>query len=603
MRATRRGSGRERNPVAEAGELYAALGLRIDRGQWARGDAAMASAKRGVDALHGAYQDKSGKWRAASGRFLSVAEKAKVAAKGVRDLGDAAEKAGKKTKDAGSASASAFSGVGKVAAVAGAYMGFSAAKSKLIDFNATAEDSAIQIAGMLAMSKKTDFNDQLGNANMLMEGLSKKAASLPGTTAEYVSMLGNITQPVLQAGLGMEDLEALTVGAVTAAKALGEDAGAAARDIGQALRGQAGADDPFIGKLLDNEGYAGQDGRKKFNDKTAKERAAIVKKVLTNKQLSQMGEAQGNTFGGVLSTLQDAISRFFGAVGKPLFTALVGVMKDLNAFLDANAATIKEVAAVVASGLSAAFEGLKVAVGYAVEAVKFFIENSELGMSVLIALGIVVGALALKMAALWVIAAAPVVILVAAIAAVVYAIRYLMQHPEKVKAAFAAAWKAVGDGAGWVWDKLKSIGERIKLFFVEDIPNAIKSAFKAAFEYIANLPVVSQMIWLVNELKGLMDRGANPAHAGMSQTQIDALPATELSADEKAQRMMNPKNFMSLSPVLPSGGAGAGTTINATLGDINVTSNNADPKAVGVEVRRVVADELGNMLRRTKDEI
>jgi hypothetical protein len=39
------------------------------------------------------------------------------------------------------------------------------------------------------------------------------------------------------------------------------------------------------------------------------------------KQLTQLAAAQGQTFNGALSTLQDTIEQFFGKVGLPLFKA------------------------------------------------------------------------------------------------------------------------------------------------------------------------------------------------------------------------------------------------------------------------------------------
>jgi hypothetical protein len=63
-------------------------------------------------------------------------------------------------------------------------------------------------------------------------------------------MAGMLTQPITDAGLGMKDLEDLTVNSVVAAKALGYQWDLAARDIDQALRGQFHATDPFAGKML-----------------------------------------------------------------------------------------------------------------------------------------------------------------------------------------------------------------------------------------------------------------------------------------------------------------------------------------------------------------
>jgi hypothetical protein len=56
---------------------------------------------------------------------------------------------------------------------------------------------------------------------------------------------------------------------VVAAKALGVEWEAAARDIDQALRGQFHSTDQFTGKLLGSAGFKGEAGRKRFNAMSA----------------------------------------------------------------------------------------------------------------------------------------------------------------------------------------------------------------------------------------------------------------------------------------------------------------------------------------------
>lgn len=287
---------------------------------------------------------------------------------------DAVAKMGADARRAGAEASGAFAGVGATIKTA---FGFdlygwikrgAAAVGELfvggLKYNASLEESTNKVAGMLALAGNTRFADEVGNANDLMAELSARAAKLPGTTAEYVAMLGNVTQPAIAAGLKMSELTDLTVGATVAAKALGEDAGAAARDIGQALRGQAGADDPFIGKLLATKGFVGEKGRKKFNTSTAAERASIVKELLTSPQLTEMAAAQGATMGGVLSTLQDTVSRFFGASTRGLFDGLKDTLADINAWAERHADAISRVTGLVSRGLTAAFRGARAAVEF-----------------------------------------------------------------------------------------------------------------------------------------------------------------------------------------------------------------------------------------------
>lgn len=297
-------------------DLYARLGLRVDRSSFQRGRAEM------------------------------------------RRLGDEAEQTGSRAGGAlakigdGIKTAFGFDLYGMLRGAATQIAGMFAGGMR---YNASLEESTTKIAGMLALAGGTKFSDEISTANNLMKELSERAAKLPGTTAEYVQMLGNITQPVRQAGLGVEELTDLTVGAVVAAKALGEDAGAAARDIGQALRGQAGADDPFIGKLLDTRGYTGEDGRRRFNQSSAKKRAEIVKDLLKSPQLVEMAAAQGGLMSGVKSTLEDNVSRFFAASTKGLFDGVKTTITAINTWVERHADTIARVTSAISAGITWAY--------------------------------------------------------------------------------------------------------------------------------------------------------------------------------------------------------------------------------------------------------
>lgn len=251
-------------------------------------------------------------------------------------------------------------------AVAG-YFGARAAGRALIGFNATVEDTKQLIAGMLALTKKTDLVDQLGAADRLFTNLQRRARELPGTTAEYAQMLAAITAPVTDAGLGLRDLEDMTVNAVVAAKALREQWDVAARDIDQALRGQFKSTDPFAGKILGSMGFRGEEGRKKFNEMSAQQRAETLRNALMQKQIVQLAAAQGQTFSGLLSQLEDVLAQFFGKVGLPLFKILSAELKQWNAWFDANQDKVDMFAAKFADGLVTGFRAVKDAVSFLIE--------------------------------------------------------------------------------------------------------------------------------------------------------------------------------------------------------------------------------------------
>lgn len=252
------------------------------------------------------------------------------------------------------------------AAVVGAFGAQQAGKA-LIGFNATVEDTRLQIAGMLALTKKTDLSAQVGVADRLYSSLQKRAASLPGTTAEYAQMLGMLTQPLSAAGGGLRDLEDLTVNSVVAAKALGIQWDVAARDIDQALRGQFHSVDQFTGKILGSMGYTGEEGRAKFNQMSAEARFKALNAALMQKQLDQLATAQGQSFRGVLSTLQDTLEQTAGKVGLPLFKRITSEIKLWNEWGDKNGRRISEVAKSLGDGLVTGFNAVKSAVMLIVE--------------------------------------------------------------------------------------------------------------------------------------------------------------------------------------------------------------------------------------------
>lgn len=250
-------------------------------------------------------------------------------------------------------------------AVVGAF-GVRMAGKALIGFNSTVEDTKNQIAGMLSLTRKTDLVDQLKHADRLFGNLQKRANTLPGTTMEYARMAGMLTQPIINAGLTMKDLEDLTVSAVVGAKALGVEWEVAARDIDQAIRGQFKSVDVFTGKMLGSIGYTGEEGRAKFNSLDKDKRASELQRAMNQKQIQQLAAAQGATFSGALSTLQDTAQQFFGKVGKPLFGKITAELKDWNKWINANGDRLEDIARTVGDKLVDGFSFIKDVMGFLV---------------------------------------------------------------------------------------------------------------------------------------------------------------------------------------------------------------------------------------------
>lgn len=438
-----------------------------------------------------------------------------------------------------------------------------------IEHNSTMESSKDQIAGMLSLAKKTHLVDELKNADGLVENLSRRAAALPGTTEEYVRMLGMITKPIMDAKLSMKDLEDLTVNAVVAAKGFGIPADVAARDVGQALRGQYHSVDPFSSAILSSVGYEGEAGRRKYNTMAASKRASEFKRGLMQPQFAEMGEAQGKSFKGVMSTLQDAWERFMGAVTKPLFEQLVVVVKEMNAWLDSNKKLVTELAAVIGGALVVAFQILA-------ESIKFLADHGDIVIAILVTISALWTAIAIKS----IIAMLPLYLIAAAVGLVAYGIVKLVKHWDDVKDAAAAAWKAIKDG------------------------------LSAAFNYVwdsAPVRALRALVDAVGRLLGIGSTDKTTAAAAVRNMENSGLIPKRKDATEAEQKLVESGALPRSAFRLPSaagipGAAGNSLQINGGV-NVTVAAPNADAGMVANAVGKHFDDKMGNMLRRTMDVV
>jgi hypothetical protein len=454
-------------------------------------------------------------------------------------------------------------------------LGVGAAVVKGVMLNATVEDTKNQIAGMLALSKKTDLADQLGVADKLYANLQRRAASLPGTTAEYTQMLGQITQPVTAAGLGLQDLEDLAVNATVAAKALSISWDVAARDIGQALRGQFNSVDQLTGTLLGSMGYVGEKGRKRFNEMSAAQRGAVLKAALTQKQITQLAERQGQSFSGRLSQLQDAAAQFLARIGKGLFDALGPAIDRMSAWMESNQAAIQSFASTVGAVIAGAFSAIGAVIGW-------LIDHGDVARALLLGLA----GLGATMAASWVIAAAPVIAVVAALTAVGYAAIKLYKNWGRIAAFLKTSIRGVGQAFAAVGRGLAAPFIAAWDFIVDGYL-AMVDGFKALAAFIA-----APFLWAADGIKSIIagfvnffiDRVNNVIW--LANKTIDAmnyLPGVDI---DKIKTL----DHIGSEPTRMPTASAAGATTNNVSTTINVNGAR-DPRATGEEVRRIVREE------------
>lgn len=265
-------------------------------------------------------------------------------------------------------SSNALSGsLGRIGGLVAGYFGFQAAKSSLIDFNSTLEQSKITMSGLFQMNLGGSFGDNMKVADDLVGRLQNRMKSAVGTTAEAVQMASMLAQPFSKAGASIKEMEDMTVGAVVGARSFGIAADVAARDVDQALNGQFKSVDQFTGKLLGAMGYAGEEGRKKFNQMLPEKRFAELNKALNSPALKDMANAQAGSWAGVTSTLQDNIEMFLGKVGSPVFKSITKELQKWNEWIEKNGETLDKWGRIASDAMLSGFDALKTAVEFIVE--------------------------------------------------------------------------------------------------------------------------------------------------------------------------------------------------------------------------------------------
>ncbi len=241
--------------------------------------------------------------------------------------------------------------------------------SAMIGFNANVEDSKNQIAGMLALARRSDLNSQLEDSNKLYEGLRQKAAELPGETQDYVQMLGMLTEPMARAGASLEQMQDLTVNTFVAAKGLGEGWQKASRDVGEFINfGKANQVDTFLRRILGSAGYEFDEATKKrLKAMSREQRLAIAMNAMSSKAIKDLGERQANSFTGRMDKLKEQTKQFLGRVGLPLFKALGEAIQSANAWLKAHSKEVQEVADKIGGALVGAFKAAGTAINWLID--------------------------------------------------------------------------------------------------------------------------------------------------------------------------------------------------------------------------------------------
>lgn len=331
--------------------------------------------------------------------------------------------------------------------------------------------------------------------------------------------------------------------------------------------------------------------------------AGIVK--LRN-EAQELGVVLDEKTVGELDNLGDDVDRFkltLTGLKNQAVVTLLPLLQELVAgllgWIKANKEIIRNTIAGAMQVVVAILKVLGKAFGVVTKIIGFFIENSELGKSVLIALGIVLAAFAIKAAIAWIAAFAPVILAIAAIAALVLGVRALIKNWDKI------------------WIGLKKVGTKIKDFFTKTIPNAIKSGLAAAFAFVAALPVVAQLLALVAGIKAILNFGENldthneqltaasVRRPGETREQMQErfrgtmTPAERKDYDEQMRLIEQDRRRGPRVRVQPATGSGGPLSIAPTFHINGVT----DPEAVATIAEKKMRTLLDDMFVQTEEAI
>lgn len=330
--------------------------------------------------------------------------------------------------------------------------------------------------------------------------------------------------------------------------------------------------------------------------------------VMSNKAVNDLDD-----FGDSLDEVKFQFKGLKQSIVIELLPQLKEMLEGFREWVKNNKELIATTVSNVVSALATAFGVLADVVGFCADVLGFFFEEAEIGESVLVALGIIVGAFALKMAAAWVVAFAPVVLFVAALAAVVFAIRKLIQNWDEVKAAFARVgafiqdiFRAIENKITGAASRIKSffsgIGSSIKGFFV-GIGDAIRSAWETVINWIED-KIRRLQILAIDLLQKLMKWGVLPKV--LSDEELDAVrqgikdsgvASPRTTPDVDAFGM--PARPASDSMGMPSG---APSVIGGDV-SINITTGSGDPKVIAEVVSEKVSEQMDNWLAQTHERV
>jgi hypothetical protein len=210
------------------------------------------------------------------------------------------------------------------------------------------------------------------------------------------------------------------------------------------------------------------------------------------KEARDLGVVMGESTVGAADELGDNIDKLHMSITGLKNQAIAALLPTLKEMVDGALAWVKANKQLIIDSITVAvhvlidvLKGLAKAVGVVVDVFQFLQEHGELARALLIGLGVVIGAVAAEAAAAWIIGFAPVLAAIAIVTALVLVFQDLLK-------AFLEGKGVIATVARWIADRFEGMGKAIVSAFkavgrfFEGIADAIKGAFVAVFDWIAD---------------------------------------------------------------------------------------------------------------------
>lgn len=337
-----------------------------------------------------------------------------------------------------------------------------------------------------------------------------------------------------------------------------------------------------------------------------------------------------DTFGDTVDEIKTRLTGLRNTVVVRLLPALQDLANRLGDWIDKNREALATGLEVLVEALTLAFTGLGTALNIVTEVIKFFKENTELAQATLIAITAALGVFAVQAAIAWAAALGPITLVIAALAGIVLAVKQVIKHWDILKTGFISgakiikdvlyaalilpfklAGEAIGRFAGFVVNLVRDIARGVVDFFVDAFDeitteagklwDTIKAGFKEAFEFVAELPVIKQLVDAANAILGIKEQTKSESFGHRLGRTVSGSTTPDAAVEDAffgpAPGDAEFKQFWQ-SPEVGTSNNKAPTTINGGDVSVNVTvQGGGDPAAIGEAVARHVGDQMDAWLR------